>query len=149
MNSFALSFDRVGKHHRVRRVKRNSPPWSCAGNGYPLYRSYVPVCLIPMIDSKTRGAAMEAGHGVRKIFRFIVFFISNIPTFVFFDLFLGYTEGSAGGMFGLTDKLVAFFENILGGAGLLPDAQHTLALAIIGAWFFAGFISTFYRAIVR
>lgn len=102
-----------------------------------------------MIDSKTRGAAMEAGHGVRKIFRFIVFFISNIPTFVFFDLFLGYTEGSAGGMFGLTDKLVAFFENILGGAGLLPDAQHTLALAIIGAWFFAGFISTFYRAIVR
>jgi len=52
-------------------------------------------------------------------------------------------------MFGLTDKLVAFFESILGSAGLLPDAQHTLALAIIGAWFFAGFLSTFYRAIVR
>ena len=92
---------------------------------------------------------MEAGHVVRTIFRFIVFFFSNIPTFVFFDLFLGYTEGSAGGMFGLTDKLVAFFENILGSAGLLPDAQHTLALAIIGAWFFAGFLSTFFRAIVR
>ena len=92
---------------------------------------------------------MEAGHVVRTIFRFIFFFISNIPTFVFFDLFLGYTEGAAGGMFGLTDKLVAFFENILGNAGLLPDAQHTLALAIIGAWFFAGFLSTLYRAIVR
>ena len=92
---------------------------------------------------------MEAGHVVRTIFRFIFFFISNIPTLVFFDLFLGYTEGAAGGMFGLTDKLVAFFESILGSAGLLPDAQHTLALAIIGAWFFAGFLSTFYRAIVR
>ena len=92
---------------------------------------------------------MEARHVVGKIFRFIFFFISNIPTFVFFDLFLGYTEGSAGGMFGLTDKLVAFFENILGSAGLLPDSQHALALAIIGAWFFAGFLSTFYRAIVR
>jgi hypothetical protein len=92
---------------------------------------------------------MEAGHVVRTIFRFIVFFISNIPTLVFFDLFLGYTEGTGGGMFGLTDKLVAFFESILGSAGLLPDAQHTLALAIIGAWFFAGFLSTFYRAIVR
>ena len=52
-------------------------------------------------------------------------------------------------MFGLTGKLVAFFENILGSAGLLPDSQHALALAIIGAWFFAGFLSTFYRAIVR
>ena len=74
---------------------------------------------------------MEAGHTVRKIFRLILFFIANIPTFVFFDLFLGYTEGAAGGMFGLTDKFVAFFENILGRAGLLADAQHTLALAII------------------
>jgi len=92
---------------------------------------------------------MEAGHVVRTIFRFIFFFIANIPTFVFFDLFLGYTEGTAGGMFGLTDRLVAFFESILGRAGLLRDAQHTLALAIIGAWFFAGFLSTFYRAIVR
>ena len=92
---------------------------------------------------------MKAGHVARKIFRLIVLFIANIPTFVFFDLFLGYTEGAAGGMFGLTDKLVAFFENILGNAGLLPDAQHTLALAIIGAWFFAGFLSTLYRAIVR
>jgi len=92
---------------------------------------------------------MEAGHAVRKTFRLIFLFIANIPTFVFFDLFLGYTEGAAGGMFGLTDKLVAFFENILGRAGLLPGAQHTLALAIIGAWFFAGFLSTFYRAIVR
>jgi hypothetical protein len=92
---------------------------------------------------------MEAGHAVRKIFRSILFFISNIPTFAFFDLFLGYTEGVAGGMFGLTDKLVALLENILGRAGLLPDAQHTLALAIIAAWFFAGFLSTFYRAIVR
>ena len=92
---------------------------------------------------------MEAGHVVRAIFRFIVFFISNIPTLVFFDLFLGYTEGAAGGMFGLTDKLVAFFESILGSAGLLPDAQHAFALAIIGAWFFAGFLSTLYRAIVR
>ena len=92
---------------------------------------------------------MEAGHVVRTVFRFIVFFISNIPTLVFFDLFLGYTEGTAGGMFSLTDKLVAFFESILGSAGLLPDAQHTLALAIIGAWFFAGFLSTLYRAIVR
>ena len=92
---------------------------------------------------------MEAGHAVRKIFRLIFLFIANIPTFVFFDLFLGYTEGVAGGMFGLTDKLVAFFENILGRAGLLPDAQHPLALAIIGVWFFTGFLSTFYRAIVR
>jgi hypothetical protein len=92
---------------------------------------------------------MEAGHVVRKIFRLILFFIANIPTFVFFDLFLGYTEGTAGGMFGLTDKLVAVFENILGSTGLLPEAQHTFALAIIGAWFFAGFLSTFYRAIVR
>jgi len=92
---------------------------------------------------------MEAGHTIRKILRLILFFIANIPTFVFFDLFLGYTEGAAGGMFGLTDKLVAFFDNILGRAGLLADVQHTLALAIIGAWFFAGFLSTFYRAIVR
>ena len=92
---------------------------------------------------------MKEGHVVGKLFRFIILFISNIPTFVFFDLFLGYTEGAAGGMFGLTDKLVAFFENILGWAGLLPDAQHTFALAIIGAWFFAGFLSTLYRAIVR
>lgn len=92
---------------------------------------------------------MKEGHVVGKIGRFILFFISNIPTFVFFDLFLGYTEGAAGGMFGLTDKLVAFFENILGRTGLLPDAQHTFALAIIGAWFFAGFLLTFYRAIVR
>lgn len=92
---------------------------------------------------------MEAGHVVGKIFRLIFVFIANIPTFVFFDLFLGYTEGAAGGMFGLTDTLVAFFENILGRTGLLPDAQHTFALAIIGAWFFAGFLSTFYRAIVR
>ena len=92
---------------------------------------------------------MEAGHVVRHIFRFIFFFISNIPTFVFFDLFLGYTEGTVGGLFGLTDKLVTFFEDILGRTGLLPDAQHTLALAIVGAWFFAGFLSTFYRAIVR
>jgi hypothetical protein len=92
---------------------------------------------------------MEAGHAVRKIFRFILFFISNIPTFVFFDLFLGYTEGVAGGMFGLTNKLIALLENILGRAGLLPDTQHTLALAIIAAWFFAGFLSTLYRAIVR
>ena len=92
---------------------------------------------------------MKAGHVVRKIFLLIILFISNIPTFVFFDLFLGYTEGTASGMFGLTDKLVAFFEDILGSAGLLPDAQHAFALAIIGAWFFAGFLSTFYRAIVR
>ena len=92
---------------------------------------------------------MKAGHVVRKIFLLIILFISNIPTFVFFDLFLGYTEGTASGMFGLTDTLVAFFENILGSAGLLPDSQHALALAIIGAWFFAGFLSTFYRAIVR
>ena len=92
---------------------------------------------------------MKAGHVVGKIFLLIFLFISNIPTFVFFDLFLGYTEGTAGGMFGLTNKLVAFFESILGSAGLLPDAQHTLALAIIGAWFFAGFLSTLYRAIVR
>ena len=92
---------------------------------------------------------MKAGHVVRKIFLLIILFISNIPTFVFFDLFLGYTEGTGSGMFGLTDKLVAFFENILGSAGLLPDAQHAFALAIIGAWFFAGFLSMFYRAIVR
>jgi len=92
---------------------------------------------------------MKAGHVVRKIFLLIILFISNIPAFVFFDLFLGYTEGTASGMFGLTDKLVAFFENILGSAGLLPDAQHAFALAIIGAWFFAGFLSMFYRAIVR
>ena len=92
---------------------------------------------------------MKAGHVVRKIFLLIILFISNIPTFVFFDLFLGYTEGTASGMFGLTDKLVAFFEDILGSAGLLPDAQHAFALAIIGAWFFAGFLSMFYRAIVR
>jgi hypothetical protein len=92
---------------------------------------------------------MKAGHVVGKIMLLIFLFISNIPTFVFFDLFLGYTEGAAGGMFSLTDKLVAFFENILGSAGLLPDSQHALALAIIGAWFFAGFLSTFYRAIVR
>jgi len=92
---------------------------------------------------------MKEGNIVGKIFRFIILFISNIPTFVFFDLFLGYTEGAAGGMFGLTDKLVALFENILGNAGLLPDAQHAFALTIIGAWFFAGFLSTFYRAIVR
>jgi len=52
-------------------------------------------------------------------------------------------------MFGMSDKLVPFFDNILGRAGLLADVQHTLALAIIGAWFFAGFLSTFYRAIVR
>jgi hypothetical protein len=52
-------------------------------------------------------------------------------------------------MFGLTDKLVAFFDSILGRTGLLPDAQHAFALVIIGAWFFAGFLSTFYRAIVR
>ena len=84
-----------------------------------------------------------------KIFRLIVLFISNIPTFAFFDLFLGYTTGTAGGMFGLTDTLVTFLEKLLGSVGLLPDAQHTLALAIIGAWFFAGFLSTFYRAIVR
>jgi hypothetical protein len=84
-----------------------------------------------------------------KIFRLIFLFISNIPTFAFFDLFLGYTRGTAGGMFGLTDTLVTFLENLLGSVGLLPDAQHTLALAIIGAWFFAGFLSTFYRAIVR
>ena len=92
---------------------------------------------------------MKAGHVVRKIFLLIILFISNIPTFVFFDLFLGYTEGTASGMFGLTDELVAFFEKLLGSAGLLPDAQHAFALAIIGAWFFAGFLSTFYRAIVR
>jgi hypothetical protein len=92
---------------------------------------------------------MKAGHVVGKIFSLIFLFIANIPTFVFFDLFLGYTEGTAGGMFGLTDELVAFFEHILGSAGLLPDAQRALALAIIGAWFFAGFLSTFYRAIVR
>jgi hypothetical protein len=92
---------------------------------------------------------MDAGHVIGNIFRLIIFFISNIPTFVFFDLFLGYTEGAAGGMFGLTDKLVAFLENILGTAGLLSDGQHALALVIIGAWFFAGFLSTFYRAIVR
>jgi hypothetical protein len=52
-------------------------------------------------------------------------------------------------MFGLTDKLVAFLENILGSAGLLRDAQYAFALAIIGAWYFAGFLSTFYRAIAR
>ena len=92
---------------------------------------------------------MKEGNVVGKIGRFILFFISNIPTFVFFDLFLGYTEGATGGMFGLTNKLVAFFESILGRTGLLPDAQHSFALAIIGAWFFAGFLSTFYRAIVR
>jgi hypothetical protein len=92
---------------------------------------------------------MKEGHVAGNIFRLILFFISNIPTFVFFDLFQGYTEGTAGGMFGLTDKLVAFFENILGRTGLLPDVQHTFALTIIGAWFFAGFLSTFYRAIVR
>jgi hypothetical protein len=92
---------------------------------------------------------MRAGHVVGRIFLLIFFLISNIPAFVFFDLFLGYTEGAAGGMFGLTDKLVVFFENILGTAGFLPDTQHALALAIIGAWFFAGFLSTFYRAIVR
>ena len=92
---------------------------------------------------------MKEGHVVGNIFRLILFFISNIPTFVFFDLFLGYTEGAAGGMFGLTDKLVAVFESILGRTSLLPDAQHAFALAIIGAWFFAGFLSTFYRAIVR
>ena len=92
---------------------------------------------------------MKAGHGVRRAFALIFLFISNIPTFVFFDLFLGYTEGASGGMFGLTDKLVAFLENILGSAGLPPDVQHPFALAIIGAWFFAGFLSTFYRAIVR
>jgi hypothetical protein len=92
---------------------------------------------------------MKAGHAVGRIFRLIFLFIVNIPTFVFFDLFLGYSQGTAGGMFGLTDKLVTFFENILGSARLLPDAQHTVALAIIGAWFFAGFLSTFYRAIVR
>ena len=92
---------------------------------------------------------MKAGHAVGKIFALILLFISNIPTFVFFDLFLGYTKGAAGGMFGLTDKLVAFLQNILGSAGLLPDSQHAFALAIIGAWFFAGFLSTYYRAIVR
>ena len=92
---------------------------------------------------------MEAGHVVGNIFRLIILFISNIPTFVFFDLFLGYTEGATGGLFGLTDKLVAFFENILGSAGVPPNAQHAVALVIIGAWFFAGFLSTFYRAIVR
>ena len=92
---------------------------------------------------------MKEGHIVGKIFRLIFLLIANIHTFVFFDLFLGYTEGAAGGMFGLTDRLVAFFENILGRTSLLPDAQHTLALAIIGAWFFAGFLSTLYRAIVR
>lgn len=75
-------------------------------------------------NRNSKGAVMEAGHVVRKIFRLIILFIANIPTFVFFDLFLGYTEGAAGGMFGLTDKLVAFFENILGSAGLLPEAQH-------------------------
>ena len=52
-------------------------------------------------------------------------------------------------MFDLTVTLVAFFENIFGTAGLLPDAQHALALVIIDAWFFAGFLSTFHRAIVR
>ena len=92
---------------------------------------------------------MKAGYVVGKIMRFIFLFISSIPTLAFFDLFLGYTEGVAGGMFGLTDKLVTFFENILGRTGLLPDAQHAFALAIIGAWFFAGVLSTFYRAIVR
>ena len=92
---------------------------------------------------------MKAVHVVGKIMLLIFLFISNILTFVFFDLFLDYTEEAAGGMFGLTDKLVAFFENILGSAGFLPDAQHAFALAIIGAWFFAGFLSTFYRAIVR
>jgi hypothetical protein len=92
---------------------------------------------------------MKVGHVVGNIFRLIILFISNIPTFVFFDLFLGYTEGTAGGMFGLTTTLVAFFENILGRTGLLPDAEHASALAIIGAWFFAGFLSTFYRAVVR
>jgi hypothetical protein len=40
---------------------------------------------------------MKAGHAVGKIFALILLFISNIPTFVFFDLFLGYTEGAAGG----------------------------------------------------
>ena len=92
---------------------------------------------------------MKKGHVAGTLFRFIILFISNIPTFVFFDLFLGYTEGAAGGMFGLTDTFVAFSENILGRVGLQPDAQHTFALAIIGTWFFAGFLSTLYRAIVR
>ena len=92
---------------------------------------------------------MKTGHAVGKIYALILLFISNIPTFVFFDLFLGYSKGVAGGMFGLTDKLVTFLQNILGSAGLLPDSQHAFALAIIGAWFFAGFLSTFYRAIVR
>ena len=31
---------------------------------------------------------MKAGHVVGKIFLLIILFISNIPTFVFFDLFL-------------------------------------------------------------
>jgi hypothetical protein len=53
-------------------------------------------------------AVMKEGHATGKLGRSILFFISNITTFVLFDLFLGYTKGAAGGMF------VAFFESILG-----------------------------------
>jgi hypothetical protein len=92
---------------------------------------------------------MEAGRIVGNIFPLIILFISNIPTFSFFDLFLGYTKGAPSGMFGLTDKLVSLVEDILGRSGVLPNAQQALALTIIGAWFFAGLLSTLYRAIVR
>ena len=56
---------------------------------------------------------MKAGHVVRKIFLLILLFISNIPTFVFFDLFLGYTEGAAGGMFEIKIGRASCRERVL------------------------------------